>query len=49
MVTPKQERNIEKLMRRIKDAKDENMSKQEIKSRTNDLYSYLVNQGIVDP
>lgn len=49
MVSKKQKDEIERLMRRIKDAKDEDMSEQEIKSRANELYAYLVKQGLVRP
>jgi len=35
-------------MRRIKDAKDNNMSKKVIEERTRELYRYLESQGLVD-
>jgi len=48
MVTKRQESKIEHMMRRIKRAHDNNMGEEEIKSRTNTLYNYLENEGLVD-
>lgn len=47
MVTKKQEREIQKLMERIKKAKNEGADNRVIKERTQDLYTYLENEGII--
>jgi hypothetical protein len=47
MVTRTQRREIEKLMRRIKQAKDNNADNRVIKERTQDLYNYLEREGII--
>lgn len=50
MPTRQQKKEIEKLMRRIKDAKDdEEKTKEDIMKRTQDLYNYLVQEGMVIP
>ncbi len=47
MVTRTQRREIEKLMRRIKQAKENNADNRVIKERTQDLYNYLEREGII--
>lgn len=47
MVTERQKRDIQRLMRRIKDAKDEGKSERIIEERTAELYNYMRREGIV--
>ena len=49
MVTEKQQRDIKKLMRAVKDAVDDDMSEEEVKKRTHELTNYLHQQGIINP
>lgn len=46
MVSDAEEKDIEKLMRRIKDAKNEEMGQEEIHRRTMDLMNYLSKRGL---
>lgn len=48
MVTTKQKRELKELMKNIKAAKENDMSEEEIKRRTKELYTYLQNEGLID-
>lgn len=47
MVTKKQAREIKARMRHIKDAKDQGLREEEIRDRTQSLYQYLLDEGII--
>jgi len=54
MVTQRQKKEIERLMRRIKEVKkpaadNSPENRQKIERRTQELYNYLVQEGIVIP
>jgi len=49
MVTQRQRDEIREHMRRIKNAKDEGKSREEIKRRTRKLHDYLEQEGITNP
>lgn len=49
MVSVKQKKEILRLMRRIKEAYDEDMGEDEIISRTQELYRYLLQEGMALP
>lgn len=48
-LTSRQESDVQLLLRRIKDAHDQNMDESVIKERTQDLELYLEREGIVLP
>jgi isopropylmalate/homocitrate/citramalate synthase len=48
MASDRQQKQIQKLMRRIKDAKDQGKSEEVIKKRTQELYQYLYSEGLVE-
>jgi len=47
MVSMRQKKTIEEKMRKIREAKAQNMSDEEIERRTTELYNYLEAEGII--